>query len=297
MIIIGGSSHPKLTRYLAEKISCPWLIADTKRFTDQELKVCINQDVYEQDVVIVQSTTRPANDHLMELLLLADTTKRAGCNRITAVVPYFGYSRQDRPSYAYGPISASLVARLIETSGIDKIITVDLHSKQSEGFFKIGVKNLDPTELFAHAFPVQGNYTVVSPDVGGLFRARRLALKLNTDLAILNKTRNAQGECSMSAVIGNVVGKHCIVVDDIVDTGNTLCAAGALLMESGAQAVSVCITHAVFSENCVARIQKAGFSECFITDTIDHHNVPSFMKILSTRDLIVNALQHRALGL
>lgn len=290
MIIIGGSSHPVLARKLANKIGCDYIIANTKKFADQELKIQINKDLHNEDVIILQSTTKPANDHLIELLLLADTAKRAGCNSITAVVPYFGYSRQDRPSYEYGPISASLVARLIETSGIDKLVTIDMHSKQSEGFFKIGVKNLDPSDLFVDLFKKNSNYIVVSPDVGGLPRARVLASKLRTNIAIINKTRNSDGKCLMLDVIGNVAGKDCIIIDDIVDTGGTLCEAAKLLNQNNANSVSACITHAVFSENCLDRISQVGFAKIFITDSIYHQKLPSFINVIQICDLIVKAV-------
>ncbi len=290
MIIIGGSSHPILAQQIAGKLGCDCIIANTKKFADQELKIQVNKDLHSEDVVILQSTTRPVNDYLMELLLLADTAKRAGCNSITAVIPYLGYSRQDRPSYQYGPISASLVARLVETSGVDKVVTIDMHSKQSEGFFKIGVKNLDPTDLFVNVLQKNSNYMVISPDIGGLPRARVLASKLGTDLAIINKTRDLEGKCTMSEVIGNVIGKDCIIIDDIADTGGTLCEAGKLLMQSGANSVNACITHAVFSENCIDIISRAGFAEFFITDTVHHQNLPSFINVIQTSELIVKAL-------
>ncbi|RZI47637.1 ribose-phosphate pyrophosphokinase [Rickettsiales endosymbiont of Peranema trichophorum] len=290
MIIIGGSSHPTFAQQIAGKLGYDCIIANTKKFADRELKVQVNKDLYGEDVIILQSTTKPANDHLMELLLLADTARRAGCNSITAVIPYFGYGRQDRASYEYGPISASLVARLIETSGIDKVVTIDMHSKQSEGFFKIRVKNLDPTDFFAKEFRHSDNYIVISPDVGGLARARVLGSKLGTDLAIINKTRDPQGKCIMSHVIGNVTGKNCIIIDDIVDTGGTLCEAAKILIQSGAHTVSACITHAVFSENCIDRISQAGFAEFFVTDTVHHQNLPSFINVIQVSELIVKAL-------
>ena len=290
MIVIGGSSHPILAKQVAGALGFNCIIANTKKFADQELKVQVNKDLYGQDVVILQSTTRPANDHLIELLLLADTAKRVGCNSITAVIPYFGYSRQDRPSYEYGPISASLVARLIETSGIDKVVTVDMHSKQSEGFFTIGVKNLDPTDLFAHVLQKNSNYIVISPDIGGLARGRVFAAKLKTNIAIINKKRDSDGRCIMSDIIGNVTGKDCIIIDDIVDTGGTLCRASQLLMESGANSVSACITHAVFSQDCIERINRAGLIKIFVTNTIYHQNLPSFINVIQISDLIVKAL-------
>ncbi len=290
MIIIGGSSHPGLTERVAERLGWELIKANTKKFADQELKVQIDKDLYEQDVVIVQSTSRPANDHLMELLLLADTAKRAGCRRITAVIPYFGYGRQDRPSYTYGPISASLVGRLIETSGVDRIIALDMHTKQSEGFFRIGVKNLEPTDLFIPELKSRDNYVVVSPDVGGLPRAKIYAAKLGTDLAIINKSRSSSGECTMSDIIGNIAGKSCIIVDDIIDTGDTLCKAAHLLINSGASSVSACITHAVFSDDCIEKIEQAELEAFYTTDTIDHPQLPSHIKVIATHKLISGAL-------
>lgn len=290
MIVIGGSSHTRLAAQVASKLGCDVVIADTKKFADQELKVQIDRDLYDLDVVILQSTTKPANDNLMELLLLADTAKRAGCNSITAVIPYFGYSRQDRPSYEYGPISASLVARLMETSGIDKVVTVDMHSRQSEGFFKIGVKNLDPTDLFANEFQQSNNYIVISPDVGGLPRARVLASKLGAGLAIINKSRDQHGKCTMSEVIGSIYGRHCIIIDDIVDTGGTICKAAKLLLERGAKTVSACITHAVFSDDCIERIRRVEFATFFVTDTIYHQDLPTFIKVIQINELIIKAL-------
>lgn len=290
MIIIGGSSNPILAEGIADKLGCDCIISNTKKFADQELKVEIDWDLHCEDVIILQSTTRPVNDHLIELLLLADTAKRAGCNSITAVIPYFGYSRQDRPSYEYGPISASLVARLIETSGVDKVVTLDMHSKQSEGFFKIGVKNIDTTNIFIDAFQENSNYIVVSPDIGGLPRARTLASKMGTEIAIINKMRDIQGNPIISDVIGNVAGKNCLVIDDIVDTGDTLCKAAKFLMQSGAISVSACATHAVFSGGSIDKIRRAGFAEFFVTDTIHNQNLPSFVNVIETSDLIVKAL-------
>lgn len=290
MIVIGGSSHPILAEVVAGKLGCDCIIANTKKFADQELKIQIDRDLHGEDVIILQSTTRPANDNLMELLLLADTARRAGCNSITAVIPYFGYGRQDRPSYEYGPISASLVARLIETSGVDKVVTLDMHSKQSEGFFKIGVKNIDTTDLFIDVLQKNNNYTVVSPDIGGLQRAMAMASKLGTEIAVINKMRDIQGKCIMSDVIGNVAGKDCLVIDDIVDTGDTLCEAAKYLMQSGASSIRAYITHAVFSGNSIDKISRAGFVEFFITDTIHHQNLPTFVNVIQTSDLIVKAL-------
>lgn len=291
MIIIAGNSHTKLAEDIAKKLDVELILANTRKFEDQELKVQIGKDLYEEDVVIIQSTAKPANDHLMELLLLADTAKRAGAKRIISVIPYFGYSRQDRHSYKHDPISASLVARLIESSGIDNVITLDLHSKQSEGFFKNGTENLDPSQLFISAFNDKKNYIVVSPDIGGLTRAQRMANLLGVDLAVLNKSRVSSGDCVMLEVIGNVTGKDCIIVDDIMDTGNTIFKAANLLSERGANSVSVCITHAVFSGYCVKKIEKHNFKKFYITDTIKQDDVPSNINVVSVNNLIIEALK------
>lgn len=290
MMIISGSSNVKLAKQISKNLKCELIIANTKRFPDQELRVQVNRDLYKQDIIILQSTTRPANDNLMELLLLADIAKRSGSERITAIIPYFGYSRQDRPSYTFGPISASLIAKLIETSGVDRVVTVDIHSKQSEGFFKIGIKNLDPTGLFISRFKDNKNYIVVSPDIGGLTRAKGFASKLGTDIAIINKSRDINGECTMFNIIGDIKGKDCIIIDDIVDTGGTLCKAAHLLIENGAKSVSACVTHAVFSDDCIHKIEQAKFKSFFITDTIPHQKLPSFIKIVAINNLISKEL-------
>lgn len=290
MVIIGATSHSVLAHTLAIKLGCEFIRSNTQRFFDQELKIQINKNLYNQDVVIVQSTSQPANDHLMELLLLADTAKRAGCRHLTAVIPYFGYGRQDRPSYDYGPISASLVASLLETSGVDRVVCVDLHSKQSEGFFKKGIKNLDPVDLFANEFKETKDLLVVSPDVGGILRAKKLAQKLSVDFAIINKNRSSSGACIMSEVVGAVAGKNCIILDDIVDTGNTLVEAAKVLKQNQALSVSACITHAVFSPGCVEKIEHAHFSKILITDTIHHQTYPSFINLIPVSDLIAKSL-------
>ncbi len=290
MIIIAGNSHPILAKGIATKLNAPLVIANTKRFEDQELRLQIDGDFNEQDVVIVQSTSKPANDHFMELLLLADTVKRAGARRIIAVIPYFGYGRQDRPSYNHGPISASLVARLIESAGIDRVITLDMHSKQSEGFFRIGVQNLDPLALFAKLFNSSEKYVVISPDIGGVARAQKLAKLMSADLGVINKTRGRSGECIMSEVIGNVADKHCILVDDIIDTGGTLCLAAELLMQRGAKSVSACVTHAVLSGDCKERIINAPFNKFYLTNSIMHNDIPNKIQVIKIDDVFVRAL-------
>ena len=290
MIVIAGKSHPELAVSIASALNVSLIMANTKKFEDQELRIQIDGQLYDQDVVIVQSTSNPANDHLIELLLLADTAKRAGAQRIIAVIPYFGYSRQDRPSYSHGPISASLVARLIESSGISRVITMDLHSKQTEGFFNIGVQNFDALSLFAQLFKDTTNHIVVSPDVGGLTRAQKLAEILGLDLSVIDKSRSSNGECIMSSVIGDVSGKHCILIDDIVDTGATLNRACELLIQQNAKSVSACVTHAVFSKSCINQLENSKFDNFYVTNSIKHIKLPDKIKVIEISEVFVDAL-------
>ena len=290
MIIITGNSHPELAHTIATRLSIPFIRANTKKFEDQELRIQIDGTLYEQDVVIIQSTSKPANDNLMELLLLIDTAKRAVAKRITVVIPYFGYSRQDRPSYTYGPISASLVATLIEAAGADRIITLDLHSRQIEGFFHVGVKNMEILSLFVPIFPDVHDCIVVSPDVGGLCRAQKFASMLGVNLAVINKSRAINGECSVSEVIGDVNGKKCIIIDDIIDTGNTLCLASDLLIKRGATSVTACATHGVFSSKCIDKILASSISDVYVTDSIKQTTFPDKIKLLTVSQVLANAI-------
>jgi ribose-phosphate pyrophosphokinase len=291
MIIIAGSSHPELAKTIANKLSVPLIIAQTKKFEDQELRVQLDGQLYEQDIVIIQSTSKPANDHLMELLLLADTAKHAGARRITAVIPYFGYSRQDRPSYSYGPISASLVSTLLEASGIDRVLTLDLHSKQIEGFFKIGVQNFDSLQLFSPSLKNKENHIIVSPDIGGITRAEKFADMLGLELAVINKKRTSEGKCIMNNIIGDIKGKNCIIIDDIIDTGGTLISACELLLQKQAKSVSACITHGVFSGSCLKNIEESPIKNFYITNSIEQTELPKKIKVISISDIFVDALQ------
>jgi ribose-phosphate pyrophosphokinase len=290
MIIVAGNSHFRLARDIARRMPAKFAIANTKKFDDQELKVQLDGELYEKEVMIVQSTSKPANDHLMELLLLADTARRAGAKNIIAIIPYFGYSRQDTASYAHEPISANLVARLIETAGIDTVMTIDLHSKQSEKFFKIGLCNLDPVPLFVSKFACRDDYVVVSPDAGALPKAKVFAMVLQVELVMMSKSRRPDGECIMTELVGQVKGKHCIIVDDIVDTGSTLYRATALLRENGARLVSSCVTHGVFSTDALDKLKQANFDCFYVTDTINHSNLPSFITVIPIAELIASAL-------
>ncbi|NDA90894.1 MAG: ribose-phosphate diphosphokinase, partial [Alphaproteobacteria bacterium] len=224
MQIISGSSNKLLAKKIAENTGYKLLNTEIRNFGDGELRVEV-QDKIEEDVIIVQSTSSPVNDHLMELLLLIDTAKRAGARNIIGVIPYFGYSRQDRSTYQHGPISASLVVKLLEGAGITKIITLDLHSKQLEGVFNVPIFNFDPASIFFPFYKNSQEIVVVSPDIGGIARARNFCSLFGKDLAVINKYRDTNNECFMSKIIGNVKNKKCIIIDDIVDSGNTLCKA------------------------------------------------------------------------
>lgn len=292
MIIIAGSSHPELAASIAEKLGISCINANTKRFEDQELRVQLDGCFYEEDVVIIQSTSKPANDHLMELLLIADTVKRAGARRILCVIPYLGYSRQDRPSYSHGPISASLVARLMEAVGLHRVLTLDLHSRQIEGFFNVGVQNLISLPLYQPFFPhvTPQDYIIVSPDVGGLRRAQEFSTLLGLDVAVVNKSRLATGECQMSEVIGNVKGKNCILVDDIIDTGGTICKAAALLLEKGAIGVTACVTHAVLSGDGLKLIEESPIETLYVTNSINQKNLPKNTHLIPIDTYFADAL-------
>jgi ribose-phosphate pyrophosphokinase len=273
MQIISGSSNQPLAQRLAKITGYKLLKTKIGNFSDGELRVEI-QDNIEENVIIVQSMSHPVNDRLMELLLLVDTVKRAGAKNITALIPYFGYSRQDRCTYKYGPISASLVIKLLEAAGVTKVITLDLHSKQLEGVFNVPIINLDPASIFFPFYKDDINTVVVSPDIGGIARANNFSLFLDKDLVIINKTRDADNECSMSTIIGNVKDKKCIIIDDIVDSGSTLCKAAELLRSNGALNIEAYITHPVLSSDSKERIMNAQIDKIFVSDSIYHSSLP-----------------------
>ncbi|WP_367364524.1 ribose-phosphate diphosphokinase [Candidatus Tisiphia endosymbiont of Nedyus quadrimaculatus] len=294
MKILAGLSHKKLARCLAEELNCKYVETYITTFDDAETRVEILEDMHKCDVVIVQSTSRPANNHLMELLLLVDTVKRAGASQVTAVIPYFGYSRQDRRSCSFTPVSSRLVANMLEVAGVDHVITVDLHSQQLEGFFKIPVQNLDPISLFAPIIETYNNSIIVSPDVGGFVRVRDVNRLFNMNIAVINKSRDikrSHDKCQMSEIIGNVSGKHCILIDDIVDSGETLCKGAKLLMEVGALSVNAFITHPVLSRMSKENILNSDVMNVYITDTIETTDLPSKFHVISVAPIIIAALQ------
>ncbi len=278
MKIISGSNNNFLAQKVAKNLGLRLLDTTISRFSDGELKVQVNDNIGDE-VAIIQSTSFPVNDNLMELLLLADTAKRAGARRIIAIVPYFGYSRQDRCTYKYGPISASLVIKLIETVRITELITFDLHSEQLEGVFNIPVTNLSTESVFFPILEHMKNIIIVSPDIGGIPRARNYSSLMGVDLAIINKSRDQNNQCNMSEIIGKVQGKNCIIVDDIVDGASTICLATELLLASGAISVTAIVTHGVLSGQALQKIEDSKLSHLYISDTIDNKSKLKSSKI------------------
>ncbi|MDN3030364.1 MAG: ribose-phosphate diphosphokinase [Candidatus Tisiphia sp.] len=291
MKILAGLSHKKLARHLAKELNCQYVETYITTFDDSETKVQILEDVQGCDVVIVQSTSRPTNNHLMELLLLVDTVKRAGASKVTAVIPYLGYSRQDRRYDNFSPVPARLVANMLEIAGVDRIITVDLHSQQLEGFFKIAIQNLEPISLFAPIIKNYNNAIIVSPDIGGFVRIGAVNKLFNMNMAVINKSRDSTDQCQMSEIIGNVSGKHCLLIDDIVDSGETLCKGAKLLMAVGALSVDAFVTHPVLSGASKKNIENSDIMNIYITDTIETNDLPSKFHIISVTPIIVAALQ------
>ena len=278
--LISGNANPTLARAIARRMSLHrgrtvnLVDARVERFNDQEIFVEVFENVRGEDMYIIQPTSRPANDNLMELLIIADALKRSSAARITAVIPYFGYARQDRRTKARTPISAKLVANMITQSGIDRVLTLDLHATQIQGFFDMPVDNLYAAPVFAldvlHTFRDRlDELMVVSPDVGGVQRARELAKRINAPLSIVDKRREKAGEVAGMTVIGDVRGKVCIIVDDICDTAGTLCKAAEVLMEAGATEVHSYITHGVLSGPACERISNSVMKNLVITDSIE----------------------------
>jgi len=271
MKIVACNSNRPLAEAVAAALNLPLTHASIRRFADMEVFVEIHENVRGEDVFVVQSTSYPANDNLMELLITLDALRRGSARRVTAVIPYFGYARQDRKSGPRTPISAKLVANLITEAGADRVLTLDLHAGQIQGFFDIPVDNLFAAPLFARDILERykgRDLMVVSPDVGGVVRARAIAARLHTDLAIIDKRRPRAGVSEVMNVIGDVEGRDCILVDDIVDSGGTLCNAADALLKNGAKSVSVYVTHGVFSGGAVARIGAASIEQMVVTDSI-----------------------------
>jgi ribose-phosphate pyrophosphokinase len=271
MKLVAGNSNRPLAEAIAAFLGVPLTNATVQRFADMEVFVEIHENVRGEDVFLIQSTSYPANDNLMELLVCLDALKRASARRITAVIPYFGYARQDRKPGPRTPISAKLVANLITTAGADRVLTMDLHAGQIQGFFDIPVDNLYASPLMAA--DLRENYDphsllIVSPDVGGVGRARGIAKRLDASLAIVDKRRERAGVSEVVNVIGDVSGRLCVLVDDIVDSGSTLCNAAQALLEAGATSAAAYVTHGVLSAGAVARIAASRLETLVITDSI-----------------------------
>ena len=272
MKLLAGNSNRALAEAVASHLDLPLTRAQVKRFADNEVWVTIDENVRGEDVFILQSTNYPANDNLMELLVCIDALKRASARRITAVMPYFGYARQDRKTGGRTPISAKLVANLIERAGADRVLTMDLHSGQIQGFFDIPTDNLISAPLLAT--DIKENYEkpseimIVSPDVGGVVRALAVASRLNAELAIVDKRRSGPGKSEVANVIGDVDGRRCILFDDMIDGGGTLCNAAQALIDAGATEVSAYVTHGVMSGAAVDRVNGSVLKELVMTDSI-----------------------------
>ncbi|MBP6985638.1 MAG: ribose-phosphate pyrophosphokinase [Alphaproteobacteria bacterium] len=271
MKIITGNSNKPLAMEVANFLHFPLTEAHIRRFSDNEVFVEILESVRGEDVFVIQPTSYPANDNLMELLVIMDALKRGSAKTVTAVIPYFGYARQDRKTGPRTPISAKLVANLITIAGANRVLTVDLHATQVQGFFDIPVDNLYVAPMFSRDILQRfdkGAVTIVSPDVGGVTRARSLAKRIDGDLAIIDKRREAAGVSEVMNVIGDVSGRVCILFDDIVDSGGTLCNAAKALMDKGAVSVYAYVTHGVLSGKGVENIQNSAIQEMVLTDTI-----------------------------
>jgi len=271
MKILAGNSNRPLAEAIAAYLGLPLTKARVTRFSDMEVFVEVHENVRGEHVFVVQSTSFPTNDNLMELLVCIDALKRASAGRITAVLPYFGYARQDRKPGPRTPISAKLVANLITVAGADRVLTLDLHAGQIQGFFDIPTDNLFAAPVIVRDIKQKyngGNLMIVSPDVGGVVRARAVAKRLDADLAIVDKRREQAGVSEVMNIIGDVKGRRCILIDDIVDSGGTLCNAANALMENGAQSVCAYVTHGVLSGGAVARIGASALQEMVTTDSI-----------------------------
>lgn len=300
MKIVAGNSNRPLAEAIGAYLDTPLTKGQVKRFADLEIFVEIQENVRGQDVFIVQSTSYPANDNLMELLILIDALKRSSAKRVTAVIPYYGYARQDRKPGPRTPISAKLVANLLERAGVDRVLTLDLHAGQIQGFFDIPTDNLFAAPIFARDIQEHSkdnDVVIVSPDVGGVVRARALAKRIKAPIAICDKRREKAGESEVMNVIGDVEGKRCILIDDIVDSGGTLVNAAEALLKNGATDVQAYITHGVLSGKAVNRVQNSPLESLVITDSImptEAIKAASNIRVLSIASLIGEAISRTA---
>lgn len=291
--VFSGTANQELSRQIAKYLGIPLSEASIKRFSDGEISIQIGESVRGKDVFIIQSTCAPTDTNLMELLILTDAIKRSSASTVTAVIPYFGYARQDRKAAPRVPITAKLVANMIETAGIDRVVTMDLHAGQIQGFFDIPVDNLYGTITFINYLKNKhlSNPIVASPDVGGVARARSLAKQLNLDLAIIDKRREKANESEVMNVIGDVNGKDVILIDDMVDTAGTLIKAAAAFKERGATSVTAFCTHPVLSGPAYERIAAGAIDELVVTDTIPLKEQNEHIKVISVAPLFAEVIR------
>jgi ribose-phosphate pyrophosphokinase len=290
--LLSGTANPALAQKLADYLGVSLAPADVSRFSDGEIRVNIEENVRGTDVFIVQPTSHPVNESLMELLLMIDACRRSSAHRITAVIPYFGYARQDRKTRSREPISAKLVANLITVAGADRVLTMDLHAPQLQGFFDIPVDNLFGNRILASHIARLNleNVMVFSPDAGGVFRARQLAKYLGAPLGFIDKRRPEPNVSEVVNVIGRVKGKTVVFVDDLIDTGGTIAQAAEAVMELGATGVYACATHAVFSGAAATTLSNAPIASVVVTDTIPLHNPPRQVEVISVAPLLGEAI-------
>ena len=297
MKLLACNSNAPLAAAMSSYLGIPLTKATVKRFADQEVFVEVHDNVRGEDVFIIQSTSFPANDHIMELLVALDALKRASAKRVTAVIPYFGYARQDRKPGPRTPISAKLVANIITSAGADRVLTLDLHAGQIQGFFDIPVDNLYGAPVLVQDITARygkKSLMIVSPDVGGVVRARALAKRLDGDLAIVDKRREKAGVSEVMNIIGDVKGRDCILIDDIVDTAGTLCNAAEALMKEGASSVAAYVTHGVLSGPALERISKSRMTELVTTDSInatDAVKACTKVRVISVAPLLAEAVK------
>ena len=297
MKLLSGTGNLELSRKIAQNLKLKLVNSNIRRFADGEIYVEINENIRGNSIFVIQSISTPANDNLMELLICIDALRRSSAKNITAVIPYFGYARQDRKVVPRTAISAKLVSNLITNAGAHRIVTVDLHAGQIQGFFDIPVDNLFSTPIFSKhikKYISNKNIICVAPDVGGVERARALGQKLNVGLAIVDKRRPAPGKSQVMNIIGNVKGKNCLLVDDIIDSGGTIVNAAKALKEKGAKDVYVYVTHGVLSGNAVEQINNSKIKKLILTDTIDNSNKikkSSKIVVLSISNLMAEAIK------
>ena len=297
MKILSGTSNPSLSKSISKHLKLKLVNTNIKKFADGEIYVEINENIRGNSVFVIQATATPANDNLMELLLCIDALRRSSAKNITAVIPYFGYARQDRKVVPRTSISAKLVSNLITNAGAHRVVTVDLHAGQIQGFFDMPVDNLFTTPIFARYIKknIKGkNFICVSPDAGGIERTRGLATKIKADLAIIDKRRPEPGKSKVMNIVGDVQGKDCIIVDDIIDSGGTIVNAADALVKKGAKNVYVFVTHAVLSGDAISKLQKSKIKKLVITDSIDNSKKirkASKIEVLSIAQLMAEAIK------